>query len=150
MEVLYWKRWECILFGTGWCTTDVSRAVAKPVVWSKLLNHTKNRTPGHMLSNNGLYLHSMHSTICSTGGKLWPVWSYTLTLATRLYVLLMSIHKPIHICSTTTKLYIVTLSICILLPKYIMCSVYSDLPVCRLPAAPHTPYWWQLHVSWSC
>ena len=41
--------------------TDVSRAVAKPVVWSKLLNHTKNRTPGHMLSNNGLYLHSMHS-----------------------------------------------------------------------------------------
>ena len=28
---------------------------------SKLLNRTKNRTPGHMLSNNGLCLHSMHS-----------------------------------------------------------------------------------------
>ena len=27
-----------------------------PIVQSKLLNHTKNRTPGHVLSNHGLYL----------------------------------------------------------------------------------------------
>ena len=33
-----------------------------PIVWSKLLNCAKNRTAGHMLSNNGLSLRSMYST----------------------------------------------------------------------------------------
>ena len=28
----------------------------KPIVWSKLLKHAKNRTPGHVLSNKGLCL----------------------------------------------------------------------------------------------
>ena len=32
----------------------------KSVVWSKLVNCTKNRTPGHMLNNNGLCQCSMH------------------------------------------------------------------------------------------
>ena len=38
------------------------------VVWSTLLNHTKNRTPGHMVSNSGLYLYTacaVHVTIFS-------------------------------------------------------------------------------------
>ena len=37
----------------------------------KLLNRTKNRTPSHVLGNNGLCLRSMctHVTIFSTGGK---------------------------------------------------------------------------------
>ena len=61
--------------------TDVSRAVAKAVVWSKLLN-LKIEHPV-TCSATMAYIYTACTacvTICSTGGKLRPVWSYTLLL----------------------------------------------------------------------
>ena len=60
----------------------------KPVVWSKLLNHTKNRTPGMCLAT----CLSIGVTSFSTSGKFRPVWDFTKLyarpLATRSYALL--------------------------------------------------------------
>ena len=59
------------------------------------MNRTKNRTPGHMLSNSGLSTRAacrVHVTIFSTGGKFQPVSNFTelhaLTLAACSYALL--------------------------------------------------------------
>ena len=62
-----------------------------------LLNHTKNKTPNYVLSNNGLCLciATVRVTIFSTGGKFQPVSNFTelhaLTLAARFYALLVYI-----------------------------------------------------------
>ena len=82
--------------------TDVSRAVAKPVVWSKLLNHTtRSRAQQQWLISMQHAQYVLLSVVLVTGLEL-----HAFTLATCLYVLLMSIHTPIYVCSTTTNLYI--------------------------------------------
>ena len=71
-------------FASNWCakrrgggifseaygsTSGLSKSMQlqyKPIVRA---NYTKNRTPGHVFSNNGLSLRSMCSIIFSTGGK---------------------------------------------------------------------------------
>ena len=59
----------------NWCQGQQERIrtgslIEAHIVWSKLLNRTKNRTPNHMLSNNGLCLYAaymcIHVTIFST------------------------------------------------------------------------------------
>ena len=40
---------------------ELATPIEAHIVQSKLLNRTKNGTPGHMLSNNALCLHSMSS-----------------------------------------------------------------------------------------
>ena len=45
-----------------WLEEEHATPIEAHIVQLKLLNHTKNRTPGHMLSNNALCLHSMSST----------------------------------------------------------------------------------------
>ena len=68
------------------CNSDLSQV--------KIIDHTKNRTPSHMLSNIGLHLAACtgHDSIFNTGGKFRPVSTFTelhtLTLATRSYMLL--------------------------------------------------------------
>ena len=51
-----------------------------PIVWSKLLNRTKNRTPGHVLIATMAYVHTQLRicvTIFSTSGKFQPVSNCT-------------------------------------------------------------------------
>ena len=53
----------------------------------KLLNHTKNGTPGHVLSNNGYAACAVHVTVFSAAGEVRPVTNFmelhALTLAAR-------------------------------------------------------------------
>ena len=86
--LLYYQ--ECIR------TSNKSNFNRSPVR-SKLLQHTENRTTGHMLSNN-------HLCLRSTGGKFQPVLKlHTLTLAAHFYVLLyytLIVHYGILIFKT--------------------------------------------------
>ena len=74
-------------------TDGLSKSDRSPyIVWSKLLNLTKNRTLGHMLSNNALWLRatcSVRVTIFSTGGMVSNFTElHALTQAARSYALL--------------------------------------------------------------
>ena len=60
----------------------------KLVVRSKLLNHAKNRTSGHMLSNNGLCQCSMRSTCYYFSPISNLTELHALTLAAHSYALL--------------------------------------------------------------
>ena len=64
---------------------------------TKLLNRTKNRTPSHVLSNNGLCQHSVHRAcyhfFFSTGSIFSPILNFTELHALTLAAVLM------HSCS---------------------------------------------------
>ena len=76
---------------------DLSKSVYS-VVWSKLLDCIKNRIAGHLLSNNGLCLHTavqLLVTIFNKGGKFgkfygvtWSCssWPFLCALGTCMYV----------------------------------------------------------------
>ena len=68
---------------------------SKLVVRSKLFNHTKNRTSGHVLSNNGLCLCSWGVAIFSSDSKFQLVWSCTLLLCSYALLLVHGLIEPL-------------------------------------------------------
>ena len=76
----------------------------KPVVWSKLWNHTKIEQPVTCLATTA-YAYAACTvcvTIVDTGGKFRPVSNFTelhaLTLATCFYYTLAQAHFPLSAC----------------------------------------------------
>ena len=88
---------ECIRTAARVRACNSNRSPIEAHIPGKIIELCFNRTPGHVLTNNGLCLHScaVRVTIFSTPGEFHSVSNFTLlhtlTLATHSYALLSSL-----------------------------------------------------------